>query len=286
MNPESKSYKELIEKELTNAVYQDAIISTAKETINPITNEPKKKKVAIIGFAPSWKEVPWEDPDMEFWTLNEAYRLLQTCKEAVVDRWFEIHNLERPPKNDPEHIEFLNKLEIPFYTLKKWDFINNKNQIPFPFDDICKWLKDKGHIGSNYFTNSISWMLGLAIMEGFEEIHIYGVDMAVDSDKTGNSEYSYQKPSCEYLLGVAEKYAKVYIPSTSDLLMCAQRYAVDNDNERYVYIKKQLSTWEDMNKQANQQLQQLQLKEEEIKQQVINRSGAIQGYRTLLRKRL
>jgi hypothetical protein len=110
--------------------------------------------------------------------------------------------------------------------------------------------------------------------------------MAQHSDKNGNAEYSYQKPSCEYFLGVAEKYAKVYVPKTSDLLMCTQLYGVENDNERYVYIKKQIAEWEAQNKQDQLAHQQILAKAKEVEMSVVNRAGAIQGYRTLMKKRL
>jgi hypothetical protein len=195
--------------------------------------------------------------------------------------------LERPPKNKPEHLDFLNKITCPLYTLKQWDFIKNPNQIPFPFDGVCEWFKIRGHIGYKYFTNSISWIIAFAITEGFEEIHVYGVDMAVDSDPNGNAEYGYQKPSCEYWLGVAEKYCKkVYIPETSDLLMCPQRYAIDQDNERYVYVKKQMDVWKNLNKQEQQQLSQLQNQMRQIEANIVSRNGAISGYQTLMKKRV
>lgn len=259
------------------------------EVVEPMQVE-KKKKVAIVGFAPSHMQAPFEDESFEIWVLNEYYKLVETIPElkakARVDRWFEIHSLERPPKNTHEHLAFLENLNIPFYTLKHWDFIKNPNQTVFPFDGICEWFKMRGHIGHRYFTNSISWMIAFAITEGFEEIHVYGVDMAMDKDTNGNDEYGYQKPSCEYFLGVAEKYAKVYIPESSDLLMCPMRYAIDLDNERYVYMKKQMGVWKELNKKANAELQQLQLRQRQIEADIISRNGATSSYQTLLKKRL
>jgi hypothetical protein len=278
MNP-----KETVDTKIGGEIVTKAIESLKKQV-------EKKKKCFIVGFAPSWKETPWEDQDAEVWCLNEFYKMAEQnpdIKDKIrVDRWFEIHNLERPPKNSKEHLDFLESLNIPLYTLKKWDFLKNANQIVFPFDEVCKWFKDRGHIGYRYFTNSISWFIALAITEGFEEIHVYGVDMAVDVDKNGNGEYGYQKPSCEYFLGVAEKYAKVFIPESSDLLMCAQRYAVDMDNERYVYVKKQLGVWEEMTKKEQMQLQQMQAQIKQLEANIINREGAKSAYRTLLKKRM
>lgn len=249
-----------------------------------LTFEPKKKKCFIVGFAPSWVETPWQDPDAEIWTLNEAYKLLNTGPNAKVDRWFELHSLERPPKNTKEHIEFLQKLPIPVYTLQKYDFLPNATV--FPFYETVDWFKERGHIGHRYFTNSISWILAFAITQGFEEIHIYGVDMAQDRDKNGNDEYGYQKPSCEYFIGVAEKYCKVYIPETSDLLYNTQLYGVESDNERYVFIKKQIGELGKRKQQFAQQAQQAQaaLSQSQLAQAELN--GAMEAYRTILRKRV
>lgn len=236
-----------------------------------------------MGFAPSWKEVPWEDPDAEIWTLNEAYKLLEQAPKAKISRWFELHSLERPPKNSKEHIEFLQKLNIPLYTLQKYDFLPNATQ--FPFMDTVQWFKDKGHIGHRYFTNSISWIIAFAICEGFEEIHIYGVDMAQDKDKNGNDEYGYQKPSCEYFIGVAEKYAKVYVPETSDLLYSARLYGIESDNERYVFIKKQIGELEVRKKQFTQQKNQAQAALTQAQMADAELNGAIEMARMILRKR-
>jgi hypothetical protein len=216
--------------------------------------------------------------------LNEAYELFKTLPDTRADRWFEIHNLDRPPKNSPKHIDWLKKCPIPLYTLQPYDFLPNAT--PFPFYDIVKWFEDRGHIGSRYFTNSISWILAFAITEGFEEIHIYGVDMAVDVDKNGNDEYGYQKPSCEYFLGVAEKYAKVFVPKTSDLLSCSKMYAVEQDNERYVFIKKQIEEMSKKSKQIEVEHQKAQNAAFQMQIAAAEVRGAKEAYRTMLRKRV
>ena len=277
-----KNYKKYKKSELEKIIFNvRAEYAQIKPAFPPVMG---KKKCFIVGFAPSWNLTPWEDPDAEVWTLNEFYKLAEKEPRARVDRWFEIHSLERPPKSDPKHIEFLQKLNIPLYTLQKYDFM--PNGIPFPFMEIVDWLKEKGHIGHRYFTNSISWMIAFAIKEGFEEIHVYGVDMAVDKDVNGNNEYGFQKPSCEYMLGVAEKYAKVFIPETSDLLKCSKLYAFEQDNERYVWVKKQIDELKNREKQVHSEgqkaqniLNQMQIMDAELR-------GAKEAYRQILRKRV
>jgi hypothetical protein len=87
------------------------------------------------------------------------------------------------------------------------------NAVLYPIDEIIKTF-------GNYFTNTISYMIALALISDFDEIHILGVDMAVDS------EYAWQRPSCEYFIGLARGMGKkVYIPETCDLLKTRYLYA-------------------------------------------------------------
>ena len=102
-------------------------------------------------------------------------------------------------------------------------------------------------------------MLAHAICEGATELHVYGVDMAQ------STEYSAQRPSCEFWLGFAEALGiKVYIPDTSDLLKCAFLYGVDDDGpihakmtERAKGLKARLEAIMQQQQMAAQQQQQL-----------------------------
>ena len=61
----------------------------------------------------------------------------------------------------------------------------------YPLDDIIESLK------TDYFTNSISYMIAYAVYLGYESISVYGVDMAQEA------EYAKERPSVEYFIGYA-----------------------------------------------------------------------------------
>lgn len=219
------------------------------------------KKVIIMGFAPTWKDIKFDDTSFELWTLNEAYEILkETGRKA--DRWFEIHNPNSPSKSTPEHQEFLKTTDIPVYMQDK--IPEYPSSVKYPIEEVLQFF-DRFN-GRHYFTNSISWMIGLAIYEGYDTIHVYGVDMAAES------EYSYQKPSCEYLIGIAEGMGiNVYVPPESELLKAAQLYGFESDNgmrlkmkerkkemkERRKKYQKQKQEYEDAIKQCDQAINQL-----------------------------
>ncbi len=213
------------------------------------TPEPKVKrtKVAIVGFAPSWKQAPWDKPEeYEVFCLNEMYKLAGEVQNFHADRWFEIHSRNSASKATPEHQAFLRQCPVPVYMWQKYDDIPNSAR--FPKDEIIAEFQKRGYKGAAYFTNSISWMFALAMLEGFKTIALYGVDMANDS------EYGWQRPSCEYFIGLAEGLGiEVIIPSASDLLKCTQLYGFESDNRNRVWIKTQMGELDKGMEQLSQQ---------------------------------
>ncbi len=182
-----------------------------------------RRKVAIVGFAPSSMldvSVLFEDKDFEIWGINQLYLAYKSVVPHTT-RWFQIHHRESYDQavRDHKHHDWLKEqTKFPIYMQRQEETV--PMSIPYPKDEIVE------HFGL-YFTNSISWMLALAIYEGFEAIHIYGVDMAQDD------EYREQRPSVEWLIGWAQALLgreKVYIPAQSDLMKTAWLYPFEEDS--------------------------------------------------------
>ncbi|KKK70959.1 hypothetical protein LCGC14_2918750, partial [marine sediment metagenome] len=196
-----------------------------REKPKTLPDDPKhplpRKKVAIVGFAETSRmEAPFNDPTYEVWGLNELYLAIPRA-----DRWFEIH-AENNIKNsfrDPRHWEWLKGCQIPVYMTKKYKEIKACKVYP-----IELMIKEFGPI----YSSSIAEMLALAIYEGFTEISLFGVDMAL------TKEYGSQKSGVEYLLGVAVGLGiKTYIPMTSDLMKVGFQYGYDDPSEFAIKMK-------------------------------------------------
>lgn len=177
-----------------------------------------RKKVAIVGFAPStMRDVRalFDSNDFEIWGLNQLYVPFPRIAEFAT-RWFQIHHRHSYDHavRDHKHHDWLVQQKFPIYMQHEEPDI--PMSVRFPKEIIMDEFGD-------YFTNSISWMICLAILERFEEIHIYGVDMAQDE------EYSEQRPSCEYYIGWARGMGiKVYVPAASDLLKAMWLYPYED----------------------------------------------------------
>ena len=185
------------------------------------TEPGDRRKVAIVGFAETTRDkAPWNDPTFEIWGLNELYMVIPRA-----DRWFEIHcdhNI-RHSFRDPKHWEWLKTCEIPVYMTRKYKEI--PTCIVYPKDKMLKMFGD-------VFSSSIAEMYAYAIYEGFDEIHMYGVDMAL------KKEYGAQKSAVEYLHGLATGMGIVtYIPIESDILKVGFMYGYDDPTPFAVKMK-------------------------------------------------
>ncbi len=240
---------------------------------------PRRRKVAIVGFADSWPLAPFHNPDWEVWCLNQFYDLagarVDFAKLGAEGRltWFDLHSrydLENDPNviaRHPEHLKKLAGLPCPVYMQEHHEDIPNSVQYP-----KAEVLEQFG----GYFTNSISWMLALAIRGGFTEIGLYGVNMAQES------EYGSQRPSCEYLCGWARALGvTLRIPPQSDLLHAPYLYGYEDDR-----VDAQIAKIDQLLKEhtANQQRHQQLADENTAYAQQFN--GAIQQLQVLKRNYL
>jgi hypothetical protein len=186
------------------------------KTEQPVTAE----KVAIVGFAPGSRgKAPFKDTSFQIWGVNEVYKVVPR-----VDVLFELHSRNMiKDKGGDNHIEWLKAAPIPVFMQEHYrDF---PTSIAYPKDRIVARF-------GRYFTNTISWMIALAIDVGVKELHIYGVDMAADE------EYSVQKPSVEYFIGLARGMGiDVYLPPQCDLAKAFFLYGFEDVAQHEMELK-------------------------------------------------
>jgi hypothetical protein len=167
-----------------------------------ISKRTGKNTVALVGFAKTRDEAPWDDLDTEIWGLNEAYA--QPWMKRF-DRWFQIHpedNFSRPDNpNDPNHLNWLKVAKgFPIYMQEKFKYI--PASVMYPLAEVTEKY-------GNYLTSSVAFMLTLAMLEGFERIELYGFEMGT------RTEYHYQRANAEYLIGMAKALGfEIYLPAS------------------------------------------------------------------------
>ena len=225
---------------MTKAVQKaKAKIMTNTESLKPGGIPRIGNKVAIIGCAETTKDRAmklFKQPGWEFWginTLHKSFPSLWQGDKPPVTRWFQVHKFERAidEKLDYKHWEWVKaQTKFPIYMVhpnSQLRFDNKANDGKNPFKEVPMAVPYPRYEITDsfgyYFTNSISWMIALAIYEGFKEIHMYGIEMAL------SGEYGYQRPSVEYFMGIARGMGiKLYVPERCDLLKTTVLYGYED----------------------------------------------------------
>jgi hypothetical protein len=193
--------------------YQITVVDAAAGVVDVA---PKRDKVAIMGFATSSRSLaPFDDPEYEIWTLNQLYRHVPRCT-----RHFDLHrNWEEDNVEGTDHrgwIRDAGEAGIPTYMVEHHPELPSSVQYP-----IAKAIESTG---LDYFTSTVAYEVCLAVMEGFKEIALFGIDLIV------GTEYDVQKANLEFHLGLAHgKGCLVRIPPQSALLTQSHRYGYQKE---------------------------------------------------------
>jgi hypothetical protein len=171
----------------------------------------KAKKLCILGTASSTvNQAPYNDHSYDIIALGWR----QDFKRANI--LIDIHRFDAERKGMPaNYFDWLVHCGCPVYLQDKHPQI--PNSVRYPIEMATARFGD-------YFASSIAYATALGILSGYEEIALYGIDLQDDS------EYAYQRPNAEYLLGFAAGAGiKVVIPQEAMLLKYTHRYGYDRD---------------------------------------------------------
>jgi hypothetical protein len=153
------------------------------------------RKLAICGSHPSTRALaPFDDPDFDIWVLNEA-PLAEWVKRW--DACIQIHKREvySAEKNwvNPKYWAWLQEAHGKPIYLQDID-PRVPDSVRYPLDEILATVP-----GGQFhdIESGPSYALVLALYLGYEEIHVWGVEL------TSNTEYSYQLPDWKFWVGVA-----------------------------------------------------------------------------------
>lgn len=221
-----------------------------------------RPKVAVVGFTAHRSMAFDLDESWEVWGINELHR---HHPPQAFTRWFEVHDVkdfhpvagDKNRPGDMDHLRTLSQFPIPVYMQDH--YADMPSSVRFPKEAI-----EEGLPRGDYQTSSISWEVALAILWGAEEIAIYGVDMANDT------EYAEQRPCLEYWMGIAEgRGIKVTVPKESDLTMAWGQYGWGGGDVQYAKMKDRLDWLHEQDNTYLAQLRQLDADYQNKKEQLL-----------------
>ena len=195
-----------------------------------MSEQTPERRIAIVGTAPTWKDVPWDDPTLEVWCLNDMW----VMNLPRADRWYDLHPFHKmifrekdQPINQHDvpagyfvrpagHLEWLKKQTIPVYVQDAAQ-LGSPSAKTFPRAAILERF-------GPHFASTPAWMIAHALMEGATEIHIYGIHLATEW------EYVRQKPNLLFFIGLAAAMGcKLVLPRGCPLLAETHQYAYETD---------------------------------------------------------
>jgi hypothetical protein len=229
-------------------------------------------RVCIVGFADGHRAAaPFDEDGIEMWGINRLHAVPDMAGKRF-HRWFEIHSLEQFYANDTQHQQFLRDADFPIYLrpqdmglARKWGITK---AVPYPVERITSAFPP-------YFNNTISWLIALALAMEYQEIQLFGVDMAQDS--LAQAEYSDQRPSCEFFLGLAAgRGVNIVKPEGSDLLVTSHLYGFDDGGPYMAKKRARLQELGQRKEQVRSQMRAHQDQAQALQSSINQLDGAMQ----------
>jgi len=249
-----------------------------------------KTKIAIVGFSESSRHLaPYDDPEFEIWACNHVYRFIPRG-----DVWFELHHREELAVKYGEHWEeyrkWLTEQTMPIYMQDAYQEF--PSSVKFPLDEIREQFgftesyvpgapgstgpRDEKHRAT--FKSTLSYMLALALtQEGLEELHVYGVDMIIDS------EWWFQRHNMYFFMGWARGLGvKLVLPEECALLKegGCDLYGYEHSTRKYANLIHKMGQQDQFYKKESKALQKFH---DQCIEQIQGLSGIIQELDQLLK---
>lgn len=131
----------------------------------------KHSVVRFLSLGPSVSEAKWSEEGKDSWGIQYTWRNFKLDRAFVMDdeEWIKAKNASLDIDIEGE----MKKSNCPIYVAKKW--ANVPQTVEYPIEEVRKAFP-------NYFMNSIAYMFALAILEGYERIECYGIDVRYFND--------------------------------------------------------------------------------------------------------
>ncbi len=173
------------------------------------------RKVELLGCGRTQGVVPAFDPQAERWGMNRLMILRYGGQFENWGRWFDLHTTPQIQARRPEAYRWYQAQTKPIY---RWEIDPDvPASVAYPVAAVWEAFPES----TMEFRCSLSWMLALAILEGFEEIDLFWHTLYDD-------EHRRSIPSILYWIGMARgRGIAVTIHGDSALVPDGPRYGLE-----------------------------------------------------------
>ena len=182
---------------------------------------PERTKVAIIGAGPSKHSAPTSDPSWELWTCT-CLAVYDHPRHVRAGRWFELHPLDVQTARE---LAFMRECPVRLYTVEDFSNRGMPTSVRYPIERV---IKETG--GQDYFACTFALQLGLAYVEGFREIGLYGVSLPFGTRR----EQTVERACVEWWLGWLEgKGVRLHLMAADGLALHPPNWTSTTNRPRY-----------------------------------------------------
>ncbi len=176
------------------------------------------RSVALYGFASATREGIWQSHADEMWSIVWAYKY----NLPRIDRLFEMHpTWMQAASQKPEYVKAREhwawlkaNTSIPVYMMEQ------RPEVPmcrrYPLEAVQALVPEQRR--RRVFTSSFDYLMGMAVLEGFERIELYGFEMGSDT------EYRYQREGAGYWIGQADARGIEVVQPPGSILLRSDLY--------------------------------------------------------------
>ena len=170
------------------------------------------RRVAIIGTGPGREGAPYLEDDWCVWALNEI-------RQPTFTRHWELHPRRVQSAHD---FRALAAIRQPCYVLDPAEW--GPGEVPSPARYPLARVQEAGM--RRYFSCTFAYQVALAVLEGFEELGLWGVQLHLGSPR----ERLVERRCVDYWLGYAEGRG-LRVSQDSGLAWQPHLYGYDYDGE-------------------------------------------------------
>ena len=205
---------------------------------------PRRRKVVIWGFgSPTVRRVPFDDPSFEVWSINNGWNVSRDREDRLrADVWFEQHGVTPDevgpdagqPIQDANDLKWIETCPVPIYLTEPHA---NPNAVVWPW----RAMVAKGY--RRYFTCTFAMQVCEALEVGFDEIHLFGLDLLLGTKR----EATVEAACLNYWLGLAEGRGVRVVVQSDELLLLRHPYVYGHhywDERRFV--ESYVARWDDL----------------------------------------
>jgi hypothetical protein len=175
------------------------------------------RKVVIYGAGLGRSEAPLDDPSWIVWALN-VIPPLDRLGRVRSDCWWDIHQRRAQSADD---LRWIASCPVPI--LVPDDLLDaSPNAVRYPIERV------KRDVADGPFACTFAYQIAYALLEGFTDIGLYGVELAYGTMRERTVEYA----SVSWWMGYAEaKGVTFHLPARSRLGTHRFLYGLEYDDE-------------------------------------------------------